>query len=141
MSTESSTRKTCGPIYKEGLDRYTDGDPEKIRIFAAGFCSGQAEKVYLGACMAAMFRPSPEKRAMLLEVVQDIVQRYGLIVITIGEEIWISRPEYSTAVQEIVNLGENSPDWHVRRGLLCGVPPHEIDHKFHLRKGYGERAD
>lgn len=74
-------KTTCGPMYKAGLSQFAGDDPDKIRIFAAGFVSGQCEKVYLGACRAAMFRPSLERSAMLLEVVHDMGQRYGLNVV------------------------------------------------------------
>ena len=42
-------KTTCGTIYRDALFQYTHGDPEKVRIFAAGFVHGQGEKIYLGA--------------------------------------------------------------------------------------------
>ncbi len=56
---------------KEAINKYAGDDSEKIRIFAAGFVSGQAEKVYLGACRAAMFRPSQDRYGMLNVVTED----------------------------------------------------------------------
>lgn len=135
-------KPTCGPMYKEALERYAGDDAELIRIFAAGFVSGQAEKVYLGACRAAMFRPSQDRYGMLIETVRDVAQRYGLTVVEgIGSqnEIWVCRPDDAELVRGQMQYPENSPPWHVHRATLCGVD--EIDVRFHLRAGSGERCD
>jgi len=49
---------TCGTHYLKLLKVFTELDPERVRYFAAGFVCGQAEKIHLGACPAAMFRPN-----------------------------------------------------------------------------------
>jgi hypothetical protein len=56
---------TCGELFRDAMQSHTDMSPEQIRVFAAGYVTGQAEKIYLGACAAAMFRPSPEHYDML----------------------------------------------------------------------------
>jgi hypothetical protein len=136
-------KPTCGPFYKAALEKYAK-TPEEMHIFAAGFVSGQAEKVYLGACRAAMFRPSQDRHAMLLEIVKDVTERYGLLFVDdVGEkkEIWICRSEWANYVLGLINTPENSELWHQRRAFLCGIPHKEIDPEFHLREGHGERCD
>ncbi len=137
-------KPTCGVLYKETADQFGQ-TPETVDAFAAGHVSGQAEKVYLGACKAAMFRPQPDRHAWLLEVVQAIAGRYGLQVQCLtymdgGEirnEIWISRQ----GVGKWLDYPVNSQQWHTLRGLVCGVPLGEIDGLFHLRPGYGQPCD
>jgi hypothetical protein len=138
----SNAKKTCGPMYEEALRRYTSMDPGLIGVFAAGFISGQAEKVYLGACRGAMFRPSADRWPIIMAAVMDVVNRYGLKYQELPEEIWILRDD--TAVHWLAELSDcepNSPRWHRIRARLCGVPLSETDEQFHLRSGHGERCD
>lgn len=131
-------------MYKEAIDLYGGGDAAKEYAFAAGFVSGQAEKVYLGACRAAMFRPSQERRDMILEIISDVVRRYDLCYVgMVGSknEIWICRREWVANVRELHSLKEDSVMWHSKRAWLCGIPDNEVDLKFHLRSGHGERCD
>lgn len=140
-----SAKPTCGPLYKAGLEHYAGSDPDKIRLFAAGFISGQAEKVYLGACRGAMFRPSPDWAARLLEIVRDVAARYGLIVRLAARqnrEIWLLRDEAAVALlEEAEELGVPVERFHLLRGALVGVPTEEIDLLFHERAGHGERCE
>lgn len=134
-------KPTCGVMYLDALTRYTGGDPKLVRVFAAGFVNGQAEKVYLGACRAAMFRPSDDFRGMVGEIARDAANRYGLELAWIGGEGWIFRPDNRGAIMRMPSMTVNSPPWHNLRGWLCGVPANEIDLKFHTRQGYGEPCD
>ncbi len=140
------TKTTCGPLYLDALQSYTEGDPEKVRLFAAGFINGQAEKVYLGACLAAMFRPSPERLEMVWEMAEDAILRYDLCgPRLLGDEVWIYRSAAGgcmSVLDELLRIGEaQSPQWHTIRGVLTGVPILEIDTQFHCRKGAGEQCD
>jgi hypothetical protein len=135
---------TCGPIYAEELSYYTGGDDALVRVYAAGFVHGQAEKVYLGACRAAMFRPSEKWRSMMDAVVHDAARRYGLLVIPkVGSqsEFWICRAKYERDVIRMAASEEDSAAWHKRRAWLCGVPDSEVDVEFHLREGAKEVCD
>ncbi len=136
-------KPTCGPLYFEGLKHFTDMNPEITNIYAAGFAAGQAEKIYLGACSASMCRPSPERVDSMREIVKKVASIYGLFVTeiqcTYGIEIWMCK--FEGTIDELLNVSENSSEWHTRRGLLCGVPAHQIDHFFHQRTGHGERCD
>lgn len=142
-----SPKPTCGPLYKSGLERFTGMDPALMPIFAAGFVSGEAEKVYLGACRAAMFRPSDQEWAeKLLVIIEDVAARYGLLIEMLqtsrGSEIWLCRDEITaTIVRTLPDMKENSGQWHEHRGYLCGVPIPELDFRFHERSGYGECCD
>lgn len=135
--------KTCGPMYLDALEKYTGGDPAKVRLFAAGFISGQAEKVFLGACGAAMFRPSEAYAPMVRAIVIDCATRYDLLWTQEGAEIWIVRNAalLRTLVCCLERYPENSTEWHMVRGQLCGVPDSELDYEFHLREGYGKPCD
>ena len=134
-------QQACGSLFLDGLLKYAGDNPEKVRLLAAGFVTGQAEKVYLGACMAAMFRPSEAYRDMVWHLVVDIARRYELCFDAIGDETWIWHPKAHGLISAMVHACELSEEWHSIRGLLCGVPAREIDPTFHLRKGYGESCD
>lgn len=137
-------KPTCGPMYKDALERHAGDSPDLIRVFAAGFVNGQAEKVYLGACRAAMFRPSQERSGMLLTLAEEAARRYGLALVSyVGRhnEVWLCRHFHAPDVIGLRDIEEDSPLWHERRAWLCGVPPDEVDREFHKRTGHGERCD
>jgi|SRR3989304_4911931 len=137
-----SKKRTCGPMYLEALLKYAGDDPVNVKLFAAGFISGQAEKVYLGACKAAMFRPSDINAPMVREICKDVAQRYGLMLLTYEDEFWLVRNIGARSVLwTAIECETNSADWHVLRGMLCGVPKDEIDPTFHEREGYGQPCD
>lgn len=145
-SSTQNNRPTCGPLYLDGLKSFTGMKPRYIKLFAAGFISGQAEKLYLRACSAAMFRPSAMHLDMVREIVAEVATRYGLLTTELptsrGVEVWIcSSPAVKMAIDKLPEDGENSAIWHRRRGVLCGIPPHLIDLAFHERSGYGETCD
>lgn len=141
-----STQKTCGPLYKEGLEEFTAMDQKLIPVYAAGFISGQAEKIHLGACRAAMFRPSSDWFEMVENVAQSVAKRYGLRVSVIstsrGPEIWLCDSEATAAeISLLPTIAENSDTWHWRRGIMCGIPSWSIDPNFHLRTGHNDPCD
>ena len=130
-----SEQQTCLPKYLEALQQYTGGDLEKIKTFAAGFVTGQAEKVKLGACRACMFRPSAEHRGFMAEVVADAAKRFGLHFRFFADvsEFWLCSNQFS--INSLRQLAVNSAYWHMHRGLMCGVPREHLDLKFHERMG------
>jgi hypothetical protein len=133
---------TCGPLFQEALNTHTDMSPEQIRVFAAGFVTGQAEKIYLGACAAAMFRPSPEHMVMLREVVQETAQRYGLVAVTSHQgELWLCQPQVKGLVLcQDVRSGRDGV-YHALRALLCGIPASQIDLSYHQHKHFNQPCD
>lgn len=147
MTTSSMFEKrTCGELYLLSLREFCrSGTDDELWAFAAGHVSGNAEKVYLGACRAAMFRPQPERHDRLFQIVSSVGHRYGLCVQSLpyeldGQiifEIWLSRG----GVGEWLTHPVNSPDWHRIRGLACGVPLLEIDEEFNSHKNFNAPCD
>lgn len=144
-SGQSMTAKTCGPLYFEA--RTATGHDGEITAFAAGHATGLAEKVYLGACEAAMLRPEPENYEWLLATVRQVAHVYGLAVQEYkypengpragAREIWMLdvRDEGAGILfNALTDLPANSPSWHATRGKLCGVPMGQIDYVFHERQ-------
>ena len=155
-------KTTCGPIYRKVREMVMDDIPvmdipKTNRMFALGFVAGQAEKVYLGAASAAMFRPtSSVGREFLLTWVRAIAKQYGLHFRILeymdpdGEiteeilEYWVLRNDNSIWMFEAMKdrrIIPNSPAWHHCRGDLTGVPDREIDEGFHLREGWTDDID
>lgn len=130
-------------LFAELMERFTDDEPLAQTVFAAGFVTGQAEKVCCGACKAAMFRPeTPAHDEMLGEIIKDIADKYGLFwdrYLFQGEvEYWIATTTWWFLVDRMTDLGEtgcNTPAWHMHRALLCGVDPQQIDLEYHKGKG------
>lgn len=121
-------------------DRYNTS-PEEYKAFCYGFAVGQAEKVYLGVCRAAMFRPTVDDTWYLHEI-KVIANNFGLDVTVLDSndfpdtphEIWI----HTKPIGEWLKHPVNSPEWHRLRAEACGIP--NYDPQYHLREGYGERA-
>ena len=110
-----------------------------------GHMRGQAEKVFLGACMAFMIRPGPDWWGWALLAMEFTCEHYGLAhyVSAHEGELWGCQ---SWLVQQRVHetlLGErkNSPAWHQLRGSLCGIPTAQLDLSYHQRDGYGRRCE
>lgn len=146
--TITNEKVTCGPLFQKCLAYFTSHYSDDLTLlYAAGMASGQAEKIYLGACQAAMFRPSKEHHGKMLAVCVYLSGVYGLEVSVfnrpeIWNEIWLHTDKcghllYNTLHNEDVD----SPIWHTVRGMLCGVPFNQIDSDFHLRRGYREDCD
>lgn len=144
MTTDQ--KPTCGPLYKRALEHFCGSNQDDRRAFAIGFMMGQAEKVYLGVCPAAMFRPSADKKVAMLMRLQDICGMYGLSIFELpvktGSELWIYQLSRTRqAIEGLQAFGENSESWHEMRAFLCGIPADRIDFRFHERPGYGEDCD
>lgn len=139
-------KKTCGVLYKEGLDSFCGTDDVKSVAFMQGFISGEAEKTFLGSCQACMFRPSSDKFEMLMEACVEIAARYSLTIqclpTSVGVEVWLCRTnKVAEDVAGLPDIKENTHSWHNMRAYLCGIPCEERDYDFHERQGYGERCD
>lgn len=144
--SDANDQQTCGPKFSAALSYFARITQDPVQLFSAGHMTGQAEKVYLGACTAAMFRPSLEYSAWAFQAAVYLAGLYGLSVSTFGrediaDEIWIHRTNRTENVQNIQFEDFNSSAWHILRGMLCGVPIGEIDTEFHLRKGYAKPCD
>jgi len=140
MADIRKEKVSCAVLVKKVHDLYNPSeDTEQVRIFMAGFWCGQAEKVYLGSCRAAMFRPPFDRHPWALDMISEITATYSLaymVVATLyGDEIWIMRPQNKEEVQRMLQYVEDGPEWHAHRARLCGIPDEEIDPEFHLRRG------
>lgn len=143
--------ETCGTLHKALWEKLcTDTlleDALEIAYghFATGFMSGQAEKVYSGACTAFMVRPGADWWTWACEAMQLICDHYGLLVYTdrMHGELWGCAN--GQARQEVhlvaVCYAENSIDWHTARARLCGIPPDKVDVAYHERAQWGERCE
>lgn len=137
--------EVCGTLHRAARNSFRDF-VEYDDIFAAGVIAGQAEKVYLGTCAAAMFRPSTDRFDFCCEVVAQIATIYDLrwLPFSYGstQEVWLLRDHRAEkSLRLIEGMEENSAGWHFARGTLVGIPAEEIDFSYHLRSGFGERCD
>lgn len=138
---------TCGVLYLRGFQTETNrASGNEFRLFDAGFIYGQAEKIYIGACHAAMYCPAKDNFPGIREVVERAARIYGLKVTQLetkaGVEIWLCGTDViKRAVEGLHVHAENGENWHLIRGILCGIPTDQIDKQFHLRQGFGEPCD
>ena len=152
MTTLRRQDVTCGPLYRGVREQFTGNDPVQNRAFAQGFMAGEAEKVYLGACMAAMFRPTSTIGWQLVEQwAIGICRIYGLVYATIKYvdpsrndevvfEVWVCQDlEILKIVRSLTtNHDVNGKSWHMARGVLTGVSANDIDPRFHERQSTGD---
>lgn len=150
MQGSRSQQVSCGFYFAQAREWYCGDDEEKVQLFAAGFVVGQAEKIYLGACQAAMFRPSAKHYACVSVAVRNAAKTYGLAIQTLRvtaspaeekTELWLLQPRALELFTVLSLTPIDSPEWHVLRGLLCGVPMQDVDYKFHVRWGAKDCAD
>ena len=119
-------------------DEFADpDDPIKADAFAMGFVYGQAEKVCLGACYAAVFRITPEGHERVMKAVVAAADLYGLEIVELDlpAELWLTTKDCVASVLRLERCELNSPEFHLHRGWLCGVPFHRIDRQCHIREG------
>ena len=114
-------KQTCGPLYQKQLDYYAKGDPFLMRAFAAGFVTGEAEKIYLGACAAAMFRPSKQHLDTLFRIALKASETYELSIRVLNcpdeTEIWL----FTTRALAMSSARWKKQDAILRPGTLLGV--------------------
>lgn len=164
-------KPVCGVLYRKLLDYATlqsvslnfsssTADLPNLledygfKAFTIGFIGGQAEKVYLGSCMAAMFRPSDAHIGMVCSILRHVTGIYQGVVWMrdpYAKEVWLYLEPYSALIKEVIRHSKLIQDeeaseeevrhYHEIRARLCGVSSHQIDREFHLRKGYGEPCD
>ncbi len=137
--------KVVGKVTQRLRELYAPTE-DLAEVFACGFAAGQAEKVYLGACKAAMFRPSSESFEWYQSQVKQIAKLYGLVCTILDShcvetpyEVWIHRD--GVQIGAWLKHEPNSPEWHKLRAEACGIPADEVDVDYHLRSGYGEKCD
>lgn len=137
--------KVVGKVTQQLRDEFSHNE-DLAEAFACGFAAGQAEKVYLGACPAAMFRPGLDNFDWYAGQVKKIAKGFGLTHTILDShcpetpyELWIHREGVQIGVW--LKHEPNSPEWHKLRAEACGIPSDEVDVDYHLRSGYGEKCD
>lgn len=131
---------SCGPMFVSMLCMTRHNPASHLTHFYAGMVTGQAEKIRIGACKAAVFRPCGLTRDMidpLRKIIRYAADLYGLVVVELtslrGIELWLCQDDAAQDVRRLPTLQDDSPAWHDLRGRLCGVPASEIDSQFHER--------
>ena len=139
----STERSACRHLWKQVWESAFTADAtdaERLAYFW-GYLTGLAEKVWLGACPAAMVHPSEYWYAEELKITQRVCAIYGLSYEEYVEagEIWFYKDQRAAmALQNIRAQPLNSPSWHACRAWLCGIPNDLVD--IHYHEIYGEQA-
>ena len=127
MTLQSKKGTRYGPLFETVLRCGETSMPTNRALIVFGFIAGEAEKVSLGAFLAAMFRPDPEDKELFMEVLKQVTGIYKLYWTahdTGGDvEYWISRWETKAMIDQLDVIGEHDG----YRGMLCGIPFNEID--------------
>ncbi len=127
---------TCGYLFNKAFSTATRANTyhDQILIFGKGFLAGQAEKIYSGACKAAMFRPG-ENITQLFAFATEIACLYDLYVRVLSSEmeLWIINHNAIEEWTAMAGMEVNSPEYHVARARLCGIREADIDPEFHNR--------
>ena len=129
----------CGLLFSDIFAKALEecADPDPIHFYALGHALGNAEKVWLGACPAFMIRPKEEHYLDAVKRIETICAAYSLnfrrLTTSRGTELWVCSTSNLHLVERLYQIKENSSEWHLVRGLLCGVPIGQIDYSFHER--------
>lgn len=135
---------SCSWLLEDAV-RYMEKNVSPAKHVYAGFIIGQMEKVYLGACPAAMFNV-PLDDYSLRAFVRDVAPVYHLdldgndyetCTAPTSREVWVwqhARPGVRQQVAKAKRLltsedpaERNEQAAHVLRGMLCGIPLEQID--------------
>jgi hypothetical protein len=140
-----TTKHRCGTLHARAMEHFCGRDEERIRLFTAGFITGQAEKIHLGACRAAMLRPALQHRELVRQILNYTCALYGLqweFLDSCGE-FWLFEDDYRAHVDMIDQMAQRINereltayewhDYHLERGRLCGIPITQIDGRYHER--------
>lgn len=131
MKTKTLNNKFYSIIDKLGISK------RDMRPYAAGFVTGLAEKVHIGACAAAMVKPSIVDSYWLLPTCKDIARTYKLRLFVLPRtkviEVWFCRDKQTVEKlkdAECMDLrGANRA-----RALLCGFPYASINDSYPISK-------
>lgn len=135
--TKENTQ-TCGPLFREVYEEALKDSNDPLILFSWGHLAASAEKIWLGACNAAVFRPVTSEVSRFQLRIAIVAEIYGLewtyIGLDRGTEFWLFTQDSLQSVLLLVEkLHTNSPESHYIRGTLCGIPPEKIDLEFHER--------
>ena len=136
-------RLVCGELFEKSFRASVGPEPtlENVKIWHRAFATGQAEKIYLGACHGAMFRVGPEWFTACVTIDLEVAKIYLLEFTTINGELWLMDEVGYDLIRKMLECPINSPEWHLTRAAICGIPTDKIDIFYHHRKGYLNKAD
>lgn len=120
----------CRPLFDIALENSTDR-----REFYRGVIVGHAEKLTIGACRAFMLRPNPCDLPLVIKLLAELKELYGLKWLLFMSELWASKQD-SPLVEWNADWqaeARDSPAWHRKRGRLVGIPDYLIDEEYHKR--------
>lgn len=107
------------------LSLYEKFGKENVKVWAAAFVTGNAEKVAMGACRGAMSAPAKADADWFRETHKTIAEEYGLQRYEYARvnrrEFWLLRDEKALA---LLKRGIND---NVTRAYICGLDPDLID--------------
>src|ERR1039458_9122668 len=125
----------CGDLFLGLVRRFTGSDhcdSDACRQFSYGHMTGLAEKVYLGACQAAMNAPTHDDVNWMRSAHSLIADQYGLLTFEKRRnrvtELWFVKGAASYAA-----LAAGVDD-NATRGALCGIPALGIDPDYAIEK-------
>lgn len=113
---------------------------DDLASFIFGFIVGQCEKVALSTCPAAMFSrwdsfQDDYSSGWFADQIVKVANEFKLAAVTVEDEelglfeVWVFRP--GTNALKWTQCVPNSAQWHLLRGLACGVKPENIDIDYH----------
>ncbi len=132
MTTEKMSNPTCGPLFQQVFTEASKKALTPLAMFSWGHLCASAEKIWLGACPAAMFRPTDNESEFEARI-SYVASVYSLDSMKVDDEYWLFRRQYYHTIVDMKMAEKNSPLYHSLRGLLCGVPVNELDLTFHER--------
>ena len=134
------SKQRCGDHFLTLVARFTgikleDSDAERTdacRQLCYGHMIGLAEKVYLGACDAAMIAPAHADVAWTRSAHKLVADEYDLLIFEKRRnrvtELWFVRGK-EAYIRLVAGIDDN-----IVRGDLCGIPALGIDPDYLLEK-------
>jgi hypothetical protein len=122
-------KKRCNDFYHIIMKQFADGETDR-RLLSIGWMGGLAEKVYMGACRAAMVAPLRIDESWTCHAARFICETYGLHIFvkhrTSRTEIWFCR---DTKTQYALDAYIDDNQF---RATICGLDMALYDPKHPL---------
>lgn len=137
MVRKATQDQTCRPLFRKAYEAALSDSSDPLILFSWGHLAASADKIWLGACQAAMFRPGVSDASRFQFRIEIVAEIYGLewtyIAADRGTEFWLFNKDSLRSILLLEKLSPDSPESHYIRGTLCGIPPEKIDLVFHER--------
>ena len=124
------SEKRCDAHWFSMASKYGYAVGADLKSFTAGFLSGIAEKVHMGACQASMASPKNADAEWVRPIVADIAVEYGLVTAEVERinrtEFWFFRhPTVRDALLQ-------RPNDNFFRASICGLDVALFDRDYVL---------